>query len=290
MALGVFEILSLTVVVLLIIHHYFFKTSKFWKERGVRGPEPNALFGTIKDVMFLKLSMGDYMKKVYLEYPDEPMVGLYARSSPILLIRDLDLIKDVLIKDFSTFSGRGIRVNTNAEPLSQHLLTLEPEKWRPLRSKLSPAFTSGKLKEMFYILIECAENLSHFMEKIALKNEPVEIRELTAKYTTDVIGSCAFGLQMNALSEDESEFRKMGRKVFQMDWWKIVKFRMRNSFPAIYNLLWPLFYEKEMTEFFVNSIKQTIEYRELNNIRRHDFVDLLRDIKDHPDKIKDIGI
>ncbi|GLG95590.1 Probable cytochrome P450 28a5 [Gryllus bimaculatus] len=34
------------------------------------------------------------------------------------------------------------------------------------------------------------------------------------QFTTDVIGTCAFGLQLNSMSESESEFRKMGKKVF----------------------------------------------------------------------------
>lgn len=44
--------------------------------------------------------------------------------------------------------------------------------------------------------------------------DPIECRDLCAKYTTDVIGVFAFGLNMNALSDEESEFRKFGKSLF----------------------------------------------------------------------------
>lgn len=100
------------------------------------------------------------------------MVGLYATRSPFLLLNDPELIKDILIRDFSKFANRGLGVFERTEPLSPHLLNLEVERWRPLRSRLSPIFTSGKLKEMFYLIIECSLNLEMYLDKLIEKNEP----------------------------------------------------------------------------------------------------------------------
>ena len=176
------------------------------------------------------------------------------------------------------------------EPLSQHLFNLESKRWRPLRMKLSPVFTSGKLKEMFSLISKCADHLVEYMEKIASKDEPVECRELTAKYTTDVIGNCAFGIDMNALSNENSEFRKMGRKVFTLTWTALLRIRIRQVSPRLYGMLGYDLPQTDVTKFFTRVITENINYRETNNIIRNDFIDMLRELKKHPDKLDDIGM
>jgi len=112
---------------------------------------------------------------------------------------------------------------------------------------------------------------------------------LTARYTTDVIGTCAFGIEMNALSDEDSEFRKMGRNIFAPTWYNFLRFRMGQFFPWLFIALsYILPYTKD-TKFFMRLITETIDYREKNNIVRYDFVDALRELKKHPDKIANIS-
>lgn len=276
-------------VLLLGVYYWLTSNYDFWRSRGVPGPVPMPFFGNLSDVFFGRLSLGEYLKKAYDDNPREPVFGIYMRRDPVLVLRDPDMIKDVLIKDFSSFSDRGLKTFARAEPLSQHLVNLESARWRPLRNKLSPVFTSGKLKKMFYILLECGDHLDEYLEKLSAKDEPVECRELTAKFTTDVIGTCAFGLQMNALADEDSEFRKMGRDIFTPDWWKIVKFRIRDFIPWLYSLLGPLFVDRKMVNFFMKVMKDSVSYRKNNNIVRHDFIDLIMELRDNPDKLGDIG-
>jgi len=182
-----------------------------------------------------------------------------------------------------------IFVILQAEPLSQHLVSLEPKRWRPLRIKLSPVFTSGKLKEMFFLISECADHLVQYMEEIASKNEPVECRDLMAKYTTDVIGSCAFGIEMNALSNENSEFREMAKKASALTWRRISRLIFRQMFPWLYNKLGH-FLQTDVAEFFTRVIVENMDYREKNNIIRNDLIDTLRELKNYPErKLGDIG-
>ena len=177
------------------------------------------------------------------------------------------------------------------EPLSAHLFNLEAERWRPLRTRLSPVFTSGKLKEMFPLILECSKHLGQYLDKLVAKDEPIECRELTAKYTTDVIGSCAFGIEMNALSDEESEFRRLGREVFPKDisFKQILKLRLTQIIPKLYNLLGSLLPPSEITTFFTKTIVETMKYRDENNIMRPDFVNMLMELKKHPNKLENIS-
>lgn len=54
--------------------------------------------------------MGDYLTEMYNTYKNEPMIGIFAKNSPILIVQDLDLIKDILIKDFNKFADRGFPI------------------------------------------------------------------------------------------------------------------------------------------------------------------------------------
>lgn len=52
---------------------------------------------------------------------------------------------------------------------------------------------------------------------LASEEEMIEVRELTAKFTTDVIGSTAYGLDVNSFKDPNAEFRKYGKMIFQYD-------------------------------------------------------------------------
>ncbi|XP_014204417.1 probable cytochrome P450 6a13 [Copidosoma floridanum] len=285
---GATEVLAGLGVAFVVVYYYFTWTFDFWSSRGVAGPKPEPFLGNFRELMFNRTYMGDYFKRLYNEYGDEPMVGVYARRTPVLMLRDPELIKNVLIKDFGVFADRGITTYAKIEPLGQHLFSLEPERWRPLRVNLSPVFTSGKLKEMFYLLTECAEHFEDFLGTMVAKSPELECRDLTAKFTTDVIGVCAFGLKMNALAEEESQFRKIGRKVFEVSLLKSIRLKIREATPWLYKLLGPFMYDRETNDFFIGSITETMEYRRRNNIKRNDFVDLLMEIRDNPEKISQI--
>lgn len=282
-------VLYATITVLVLGYYYLTSTHDFWSRRGVLGPKPSLLFGNFKKIVFAKISVSELLTEGYKTYQSEPMFGLFAFRTPILVLKDPELIKDVLIKDFTVFSDRGIRVPYNVEPLAQHLFNLEPERWRPLRSKLSPVFTSGKLRNMFSLLMECADHFEDFLKLQVEKNSVVECHELAAKFTTDVIGVCAFGLEMNSLREEDSEFLKYGRQAFHFSGLRYVKRKIRDFMPLLYCLLKPIMYDREINDFFVNMMTQTVGYRQKNNFRRNDFIDLLIDIKNDPSKIDDIG-
>lgn len=287
--MGPLEIFLIIFVICLTLYYYSVSKYEFWKNLGVKGPKPMLLLGNFKDLMLRTKSFGDFMKDLYDNYKDEPMIGIYARHTPILILNDPDLIKDVLIKDFTNFTDRGIKIHEKVEPLAQNLFSLDHNKWRPLRIKLSPTFTSGKLKEMFYILSECGDHLEEYMQIIESRNEPIEIRDLTSKYTTNVIGACAFGLNINVLCDEESEFLKMGRQIFNLSTWRQIKATIRDSFPALYDFLGPIMKDTEINHFYKHLFLGVMKYRRDNNIVRHDFVDLLRDIRENPEKIGDFG-
>lgn len=121
-------------------------------------------------------------------------------------------------------------------------------------------------------------------------NNVVEIYELMGKFNTDVIGNCAFGIEMNAIADDNSEFRRMGKEIFHSSLKREIREVMRTSFPKLYNHLSFLFDYSNLTNFFLNIVKETMEYRKKYNFIRHDFINILMELKNQPNKLgEEIG-
>lgn len=74
------------------------------------------------------------------------------------------------------------------DPLSAHLFNLTGSKWKNLRAKMTPTFTSGKLKAMFGTLVDCGWPMREHIERCAEDATAIDIKEILACYTTDVIG------------------------------------------------------------------------------------------------------
>lgn len=101
---------------------------------------------------------------------------------PVLMINDPELIRQVLIKDFNKFRDRGLYHNETVDPLTSNLFFLPGEKWRKLRAKLTPTFTSKKLKEMFLLLKETSDHLIKNADSMVKDNDIVEVKDLISRY------------------------------------------------------------------------------------------------------------
>lgn len=93
---------------------------------------------------------------LYNQYKEEKMVGHFGFAQPFLLINDLDLAKAVMIKDFDHFTDRRVIELNTANRVNQITMNmptaLQGEKWKLMRSIMSPVFTSGKLKSMMPLM------------------------------------------------------------------------------------------------------------------------------------------
>lgn len=84
--------------------------------------------------------------------------------------------------------------------------------------------------------------------------------------------SVAFGISCDSFKEPNNEFRYWGKKIFDPKplWNALILFA-----PQILNFFSISYTEKSVTKFFTNMFKQTVKYRESNNIERKDFLNLL---------------
>ncbi|KAL6421554.1 hypothetical protein ACFW04_014294 [Cataglyphis niger] len=197
---------------------------------------------------------------------------MYTFFKPNLVIADLELIRTVLTKEFASFHDRGMFCNKKIDPLSGHLFLLPGKKWRNLRVKLTPTFTSGKIKQMFMILKECGEEFAKNLENKAQMRDCIEIKDIFARYSTDIIMSTAFGIKSNCMKEPNNEFRHWGKKIFEERpfWNALLMFA-----PQVMDFFSIPFTDRGVTKFFTKMFRDNVEYRQTHNIVRHDFMNLL---------------
>jgi len=93
--------LTIAVVLITSVWYYCVYKYSFWKEKGVKFMKPTFPFGNMRDTILRRKPKAEMMKKLYDEFPEEPYVGIYEFLRPVLVIRDPELIKQVLVKDFS---------------------------------------------------------------------------------------------------------------------------------------------------------------------------------------------
>lgn len=70
-----------------------------WRRKGVPSPpRPLPLFGHCLRLVLQREPLHVTLDRFYRQFPDQPLVGFYAGASPVLLVKSLDLIKDITVK------------------------------------------------------------------------------------------------------------------------------------------------------------------------------------------------
>lgn len=272
---------TLLILLPLVLYIYYKRKHSYWLNRNVPFLEPSIPFGNLGAFVLRKTSIMRLLRDFYFEckLKGHKYTGIYLYARKALFISDPRLIKQILTTDFHYFHDRDIYYDEKNDPVTANLISLTGQKWKNLRAKISPTFTSGKLKTMFHTIFHCAEELSSVFHKYT--NGPVEIKDLLTRFTTDVIGSCAFGIECNSLKDPNTEFRKYGKKVTRQGVTDVIKLVIYKNFPRLAKFMKLRVISADVSNFFIDVVKQTIDHREQNNVVRNDFMQLLIQLKNN---------
>ncbi|XP_060854428.1 probable cytochrome P450 6a14 [Rhopalosiphum padi] len=285
--IGLFgSVYVLYATVFLSIAYYFSTcTHDKWRKLNVPYTPPLPLFGnSMKMILTLEHPI-DFFGGIYDRFSGEKFCGFYQMTTPFLMIRDPELINSIMVKDFSYFTDHGVETDPSINILANSLFLLNGDRWRTMRQKLSPGFTSGKLKDTHEQIKGCIDQLMNAIEDKLKTCDHFELREIVANFATDVIGASAFGLKLDTIKNGNSDFRKFGKKVFQAN--------LKQLFLQALVMLWPKLvltlklqqFPEDASEFYVSMFREVLEYRSRNNIIRNDVTQTL--IKARKDLVLD---
>ncbi|XP_045533801.1 cytochrome P450 6B2 isoform X1 [Papilio machaon] len=269
--------LALIVVGVVALYLYGTRTFRYWEKRGIKHDKPIPFFGNNWPMYSRTKSMSQVATELYWKYPKERLVGFYRATRPELLIRDPKLVKQILATDFGYFNMRGFNTHKKVlEPLAKNLFFADGDVWKLLRQRMTPAFTSGKLKTMFPLIIERAERLQNNAINVPPTGGVLDSREIMARYTTDFIGAVGFGLDSDSLSDENSAFRKLGVEIFKFDVSQLITQMLKEMFPETFKHLKIMKKVEDDVFALVRSIFQKRNYMPSG---RNDFIDLLLECK-----------
>ncbi len=80
--------------------------------------------------------------------------------------------------------------------------------------KISPTFTSGKMKKMHKLVEQCVQSLDKKLENVAKNEKEIEMKKLMGDYTMDVIASCAFAMKTDTHNDPNNPFVVNAIKIF----------------------------------------------------------------------------
>ena len=89
----------------------------------------------------------------------------------------------------------------------------------------------------------------------------MDVLETMYRYTTDVIASCAFGINGHSLKDPNAEFRMFLRKIFDFSVRKGLAALTAFTAPQIKNLLNIKFLDDDTTRYLRKTVWSTVEYR-----------------------------
>ncbi|XP_046975066.1 cytochrome P450 6B6-like [Vanessa cardui] len=270
----------LILVVVFCIAFYFYGTRnfKYWEKRGVPYEKPLILVGSNLKQFIDGVSVSQRFSAFYRAFPNERFVGFFEGNNPSILVRDPELIKHMLITDFRYIHYRGLNPHRAAvEPLMKNLFTADGDVWKLMRKKLTPSFTTSKLKAMFPLIIERTKKLEKIADTFCETGKEVDMRELMAKYTTDFVGACGFGVDSAALDNENSDFRKLGKRLFSVTIRDHIVSLLKRSAPETFKDLH--FFAPEIETKAFSILGQIMEQRNYKPSGRNDFMDMMLELR-----------
>ncbi|KAL5240684.1 hypothetical protein ACI65C_008094 [Semiaphis heraclei] len=257
---------------------YYYSTSTYdkWRKLNIPYIPPLPLFGnTIRMMLRLEHPI-DMFDRFYNSFPDVKLFGFYQMRDPMLLVRDPELINAILVKDFSYFTDHGFDLDPSTSVLANSLFFTNGQRWRTIRQKLSPGFTTGKLKDTHGQINECSDEMvSGIVETIEKKTDRIDVKKITSGFSTDVIGTCAFGMKLDTIKNDDSDFRRYVNIMFKSTPKQMIVQVLLMICPWVIKVLKIQMFSAEATNFFHKVFTDVFKYREEHNVIRNDLAQTL---------------
>ncbi|XP_058626056.1 cytochrome P450 3A30-like [Onychostoma macrolepis] len=263
---------TLVLLVITLLYIYGVWPHRFFKKLGIPGPRPWPFFGTLlsytKGVCNFDMECAKKYGKVW---------GIYDGRLPILMVTDLEMIKVILVKEcYSNFINRRKTTTGLAGPFADGIIMVKDERWKRMRSTLSPYFTSGRLKEIFPIAVTHADCFIKNMQKKD-HEKPVKVKEVVGPYSLDVVTSSSFSVDIDSINNADDPFVTNIKKFIQFNMFNplLLLILLFPSIAIILKKMGVTLFSKSSMDFFYSAVKKIKDEHNKESDGRVDFLQLM---------------
>ncbi|XP_022110083.1 cytochrome P450 3A29-like [Acanthaster planci] len=185
------------------------------------------------------------------------VVGIYKFRSPLLYVSDKNIVKRVLVTDFSKFPNHW-DIPALGFPLDKSLTYMKGQQWKDVRAIMTASFTASKLKQMVGIFNGICDPLLENIANAHVHNKPIDAKKVFLGYALQNISAIFLGLDISCQTNLDHPFVRRIQGAFSPSLFTLI--------PILFPWLGPLFelmganiIPKESVAFFKKVIHQSLE-------------------------------
>ncbi|KAL9698628.1 hypothetical protein quinque_002069 [Culex quinquefasciatus] len=252
----------------------------YWSRYGLPHLKPEVPYGNLRAVAERRQSFGVAISELYRK-STEQLLGIYLFFQPAILVRDASLAKQIMTSDFGSFHDRGIYHDEKS--FSSNIFSASLKPWKQVRHKLTPNFSTGKLRNMVPTVLDVGKKLESYLAEHADRGEIVELREICTRYVIDIIALVLFGFEMDSINDPDHPFYVVGRELVRNSFSNNLRTAATFICPGILKLTKISSVSPKVSDFMVELVKKQLELREKDGVTRKDFFQSLIDLR-HEDR------
>ena len=177
-----------------------------------------------------------------------------------LVVNDARVARELSTKELHKFPIRNTKLNQGRTNIRKSLFFMEAnEDWKRIRSIVTPAFTSGKLKRMLTPIERIAANFIEHLRAEARSGGTFDLKKYIGGFAMDVIASCAYGIEIDSVSQPDHPVVVNAKRILNVD----ISFSFLGClfFPSLAKWLGLEPFDKKAVDYFDDLTFKIVEKR-----------------------------
>ncbi|XP_050349998.1 cytochrome P450 6k1-like [Nymphalis io] len=248
------------------------KIKRYWADRGITHIRPVPILGNF--TFLQRENIGIWLRRIYEQFK-YPYIGIWIFWKPALVINSPDIARNILVKDFDNFRNRSISCGNTDRIGGLTLFVTDDPIWSLLRRQLSAVFSAAKLKSVQeYVRSKSMELVQRIHNDRNLK---IDLKKMYVDYSTDIIGTSAFGVKSDAILTKGGPLRDVTNEWTKYSLYRSISWCSIFFLPELVDVFRFKLFPRSSITYFKKIYHQAVMQREKNWTEREnrDLLDIL---------------